>query len=122
MGFLGANGVSMASEPVSEAEFDDVADKALRALEGALGDADERLEIDLASGVLTLEFWDGTKYVVNSHRAARQIWMAAERAAWHFDFRRSDGTWIAAKSSDELWHTVEAVVSRKLGRAVVLTR
>jgi CyaY protein len=107
--------------PLSEHEFDSLADQALRALEGALGDVDERLEVDLASGVLTLEFWDATKYVVNSHRAARQIWMAAERSAWHFDYRRIDGRWTTSKADEELWATLEGVVSRKLGRPVALT-
>jgi CyaY protein len=59
--------------------------------------------------------------VVNSHRAARQIWMAAERSAWHFDLA-ADGRWIATKSGDELWAAVEGVVGRKLGRAVALAR
>ena len=36
-------------------------------------------------GELRLDLRDGTKIVINSHRAARQIWMAADRTAWHFD-------------------------------------
>jgi iron-sulfur cluster assembly protein CyaY len=110
----------MTSETLSESDFERIADEALRALEQTLGDLDERLEVDLASGVLTLEFSDGTKYVVNSHRAARQIWMAAERAAWHFDYRASEARWMTTKSTEELWATIEGVLSRKLGRPVTL--
>ena len=50
---------------------------------------------------------------------SRQVPLA-ERNAWHFDYKA--GPWIAEKTQDELWATIEGVVSRKLGRAVTLTR
>lgn len=110
----------MSQDALSEREFEDVADRTLRSMENALGVIEQGLEIDLQSGILTLEFEDGVKYVVNSHRAARQIWMAAERNAWHFDYRPAEGRWVAPKSGDELWSTVRGVVSRKLGEEVAL--
>ena len=111
------------SQRLSEQEYDERALPELRALVQAL-DAidDDALEAELAGDILSLEFGDGTKYVVNSHRAARQIWMAAEHSAWHFDFQTEGARWIAAKTGDELWHTLSGVVSRKLGAAVELTR
>lgn len=109
----------MQNEVLSEQEFEREADAALHALERALGDIDG-LEADLQSGILTLEFSDGLKYIVNSHRAARQIWMAAESSAWHFDYLTTTKRWVASKSGDELRSTIEAVVSRKLGQALRL--
>jgi CyaY protein len=112
----------MTTEAITEQAFERVADATLQALDRALGDLDG-LEASLQMGILTLEFADGVKYIINSHRAARQIWMAAERNAWHFDHRPGEpgeGRWIAAKSGDELWATVQAVTSRKLGRDVRL--
>jgi CyaY protein len=106
---------------LTEHEFERAADETLRSLEGALGDVDG-IEIDLQLGVLTIEFSDGIKYVINSHRAARQIWMAAERSAWHFDYHPENRRWIAAKNGDELLSTVEAVLSRKLGESITLGR
>lgn len=105
------------SEPISEAAFDRTADETLMSLVEALGDVDE-LEADLSQGVLTVKFDDGKRYVINSHRAARQIWAAAESTAWHFDW---DGKhWISTKSKDELWTLVESLVSKKLGRSIPL--
>ncbi len=109
----------MTTGALTEQEFERAADRTLLALEGALGDLDG-LEVSLSLGVLTLEFGDGTKYVVNSHRAARQIWMAAERSAWHFDLQPHAGRWVAAKSGDELHGALEGVLSRKLGRQIAL--
>jgi CyaY protein len=106
-------------EVLSEQDFECEADRALRALERAI-DALDGLEADLQSGILTLEFPDGAKYIVNSHRAARQIWMAAERSAWHFDYAKREDRWVAGKSGEALMPTLEALLSRKLGRAVTL--
>ena len=111
----------MSTEAITEAAFERVADDALRALERALADVDS-LEVDLQMGVMTIEFTDGAKYIINSHRAAKQIWMAAERTAWHFDPVDQGQVWKAPKDGSELWSTVEAVLSRKLGGAITLAR
>jgi CyaY protein len=109
----------MTTEALTERAFEDAAEEALASLEEALSDLDG-LEVTLSMGILTLEFEDGAKYVVNSHRAARQIWMAAELRAWHFDFHPEAKRWIASKDGDELRATLAAVVGKKLGRAIAL--
>ena len=111
----------MGSEAQGEREFEIAADQELRDLESPLTEIDG-IEADLESGILTIEFEDGVKYVINSHRAARQIWMAAEQNAWHFDRRANEKRWVAPKSGDELWTTVEGVLSRKLRRTITLPR
>jgi CyaY protein len=107
---------------LSEAEYEARAFPELRALLEALDALDEPFEAELESDILTIEHRDGARYIINSHRAARQIWMAAERSAWHFDWAPEQGQWIALKTGDELWSTVERVLSEKLGHAVQLAR
>jgi iron-sulfur cluster assembly protein CyaY len=111
----------MLNDGLTEQKFEQRADETLRALDRALADVDGT-EVDLESGILTIEFGDTTKYVINSHRAARQIWMAAERNAWHFDYREEDARWIASKTGDELWQAIDGVIARKLGRPIGLAR
>jgi len=110
-----------ADASLSERDFETAADLTLRKLEQALNDIGG-VDADLESGILTLEFSDGVKYVINSHRAARQIWMAAESSAWHFDYSRGDDRWKASKTGDELWTLLEQVVTRKVGEPVTLPR
>lgn len=107
----------MSDPNIDESTFDGWAEQALRRLEMRLNELDG-VEADLESGILTIEFADGAKYVVNSHRAARQIWMAAGAEAWHFDPDAAGSTWTAAKSGDELFACVAARVGAKLGRTV----
>lgn len=108
---------------LSEEQYERLAFPELGALVRAL-DAIEHpnVEAELASDILTIEFTDGTRFVVNSHRAARQIWMAAERNAWHFDWVPDKRRWIAEKSGDELWATVSRVVTQRLGTPITLVR
>jgi CyaY protein len=106
------------SETLSEKTFDQLADQTLSKLVDALGELDD-LEADLSQGVLTVKFEDGKRYVINSHRAARQIWMAAESSAWHFDW---DGSkWVSTKSKDELLALIAQTVGKKLGRKINLS-
>jgi CyaY protein len=108
---------------LSEADYDSLAHPELQQLITSL-DAitSDEIEAELASDILTVEFSDGTRYVLNSHRAARQIWLSAERSAWHFDFSAAQQAWIASKTGDELWTTLERLVSQKLGEPVKLSR
>ena len=106
---------------LSERDFERLADDELQRLVEALTEATDEIDPDLQMGVLSINFEDGTKFVVNSHRAARQIWMAAERKAWHFDYQPDGQTWVAS-GGDELWATVTDTVSRKVGSDLTLDR
>jgi CyaY protein len=108
---------------VSEDDYERRAAPELRALLSAFDQLDEGdYEAELSSDILTIEFSDGTRFVINSHRAARQIWMAANRSAWHFDWHPEASEWRTTKSGDELWSTLERVVSEKLGKPLALAR
>jgi CyaY protein len=108
---------------ITEQDYEERALPELRSLVAALDTIDAPgIECELASDILTIEFESGDRYVVNSHRAARQIWMAAERSAWHFDWDDAAGSWIAKKTGDELWSTLARVLSSKLGQPVKLAK
>ena len=106
---------------LTESDYDAVATPELQQLITSL-DAltNDSVEAELASDILTIEFSDGTRYVLNSHRAARQIWLSAERSAWHFDYAPSTKTWQAAKSGEELWGTLTRLLSTKLSEPITL--
>ena len=107
--------------PLTESDYDAVATPELERLIASLDALSQTsVEAELASDILTIEFDDGTRYVLNSHRAARQIWLSAERSAWHFDYVPASKSWVAAKSGDELWSTLTRLLSTKLGEAVTL--
>jgi len=105
---------------MDEASFDRIAREELRRLEDAFSDVDpDEVEVSVSDGVLRLDLRDGTKIVINSHRAAGQIWMAAVASAWHFD-PGGDGQWVAAKSGDELHATLTRLLRERIGLEVRL--
>jgi CyaY protein len=112
--------VPVATE-LSEKAFRERAFPELAALIAALDELPE-LTAELAGDVLTIEFEDQKVYVINSHLAARQIWLAAERSAWHFDYSADEDRWVEKKSDSELWPTLERMLVAKLGHPVALAR
>jgi CyaY protein len=107
---------------MDENRFDALADATLNALLQELDGLDD-LEAELSQGVLTITFESGAPFVVNSHRAARQIWFAADRTAWHFDPDAEGSRWTGTRPPhEELWDVVSAAVGRRLGRPVSLRR
>ena len=100
---------------MDEASFDRVARDELHHLEDAFADVDpDEVDVSTSDGVLRLDLRDGTRIVINSHRAARQIWMAAVATAWHFD-PGDDGTWKAAKTGEELHATLARLLRERIG-------
>ena len=100
--------------------FDSRAHDELTSLEERLGELDpDQVEVSTSAGVLKLDLSDGTKVVINSHRAAGQIWMAAVATAWHFD-PLADGRWVAARTGDELRPTLVRLLRERTGVDVAL--
>ncbi|MCL4136006.1 UNVERIFIED_CONTAM: hypothetical protein GTU68_024984 [Idotea baltica] len=91
----------------------------LKRVEDWLEDFDpDELDFTPSDGVITLEFGDGTKYVLNRQSAAEQVWYAAGARAWHFNYDESKGSWIDDKEGRDLYDRILETVGSKLGRTV----
>jgi CyaY protein len=80
-------------------------------------DADE-MDFATTDGVVTLEFPDGARYVLNRQAAADQMWLAAGARAWHYKWDDAKKTWVDDRDGHDLYAKVGEVVSQKLGRTV----
>ena len=62
---------------LDERQYDERALPELRALVEALDNLDsDAFEAELSSDILTLEFRDGAKFVINSHHWPRKSWVS----------------------------------------------
>jgi CyaY protein len=108
---------------MDESTFDQRGRDELAYLEERLGEVDpDDVEISTSDGVLTLTLRDGVRVVINTHRAARQIWMAAVASAWHFDppdDADPERTW-RTPDGQELRSTVRSVIRQRIGLEVDL--
>lgn len=82
-------------------------------------DPDE-LDFATADGVLTLEFADRARFVLNRQTAADQMWFAAGVHAWHYDWDEATSSWRCDRDGHELFERIAGSVSEKLGRNVRL--
>jgi len=77
---------------------------------------DDGLDMTMGDGLVTLEFDDGAKYVLNRQGAARQMWFAAGARAWHYDWRGE--SWVDDRDGHRLYDRVAEVVAAKLGHPI----
>jgi CyaY protein len=100
-----------------DSAFDKLASEQLRLLDRALSSFDpDEAESELAGDVLTITVGNRDKVVINRQRAARQIWLAALRRAWHFDYQPATQDWRT--DSAELVSTLAQVLSEHLKRPI----
>src|SRR5262245_13594849 len=106
---------------MDESRYQQLADVALRAIENMLEDVDaEVVDVERAGDVLTLTFAGGKKAVINTQRPTRQIWLAANARAWHFDYKEPKGSaagrWVDDKGQGiELYGQISAIVKESVG-------
>ena len=106
---------------MDDKQFERLAYDELERIEEALGAVDG-VDLDLADGILTVEFDEGPKVVVNSHSAARQIWVAANLAASHFSYDEKTDRWFDSRTGQELWDRLQTILMERLGHPVKLSR
>src|SRR5262245_61736074 len=104
---------------LDEATFRRLSDECLARHARWLGAFDpDELDFAEADGVLTLEFADGARFVLNRQAGSRQMWYAAGARAWHYDWSPERRAWVDDRDGHELSANVRRTVQEKLGRAV----
>jgi CyaY protein len=104
---------------MTPSEFDSLADAMLERIARAVEESGADCDCEpKGSGVLELEFADGSRIVVNRHSAARQIWIAARSGGYHFRWDGSD--WVDTREGGELLAALSKLVTEQSNRAVVL--
>ena len=68
--------------------------------------------------MVTLEFPDGVRFVLNRQAGASQMWLAAGARAWHYDWDAAQGLWVDDRDGHRLLDRIGEVVSTKIGRSV----
>ena len=104
---------------LDDATFRDLSDACLASQANWLADFDpDELDYDEADGVLTLEFADGARFVLNRQAGSKQMWYAAGARAWHYDWNAARGVWLDDRDGHELTGNLRRTVAEKLGREI----
>ena len=108
---------------LDDAAFRRLSDECLAAHARWLAEFDpDEVDYHEADGVLTLEFGDGTRFVLNRQAATRQMWYAAGARAWHYDWNASTRQWVDDRDGHELAANLRWTISEMLGRTAAPPR
>lgn len=104
---------------IDEATFDKLSQQILDRILHRVDEVDpDVVEAVPSAGVVRLD-WQGARrdWVVNSQRAALQIWLAAEQRAWHFGYDESgeEPRWVSPKTGEELFATLSGLLREHAG-------
>lgn len=103
---------------MTETEFNQRVDATLMQIEGAVEASGADIEYETASGILTLEFADGSKIIINRQGATQELWVAAKAGGFHY--RWVDGAWRNTRDGSELLAALSGYVSQQAGEPVSL--
>ena len=107
------------SSALDDATFRRLSDECLAAHARWLANFDpDELDYRESDGVLTLEFADGTRFVLNRQAGNRQMWYAAGARAWHYVWDPGSHAWLDDRDGHELGGNLHRTVAEKLGRPV----
>jgi CyaY protein len=86
---------------MTDSEYLGLAEAALAAVEQAVEASGVDIDTERSGNVLTLEFDDGSKIIVNLQAPMHEIWVAAKSGGFHFRYREQ--AWRDTRSERELF-------------------
>jgi CyaY protein len=101
---------------MSDSEYLTRAEAVLAAVERSLDDTGADVEFERSGNVLTLEFENGTKIIVNLQPPMQEIWIAAKSGGYHFRF--VDGEWRDTRNGTEFYAALSEYATQQAGEPV----
>jgi len=101
---------------MSDSEYLTRAEAVLAAVERAIDGIDADIEFERSGNVLTLEFENRTKIIVNLQPPMKEIWIAAKAGGFHFRF--VDGEWRDTRSGTEFFAALSDYATQQAGETV----
>lgn len=108
---------------MTDTEYMDHAESALRAVEASCDRLNEETEADIdnqrVGGMITLVFANKSQIVINLQRPLHEIWLAARAGGFHYKF---DGScWMDTKGHGEFFANLSQHASEQAGCALTFS-
>ncbi|PCJ47689.1 MAG: iron donor protein CyaY [Gammaproteobacteria bacterium] len=94
---------------MQESKFNQLIDELLITIEDAIDESGEDIDYDTIAGILTLEFSDQSKIIINRQAALNQLWIAARSGGFHLDYL--DDGWFCKNQDCSLQTLLDRVCS-----------
>lgn len=98
---------------MNDSQYHQMVEDIFITLEEALDECEVDIDYESAGGILTLEFPDNTKIILNKQAPLHQIWVATKFNGHHFNY--VDGHWIDERTDAEFWSFMDQAASKQAG-------
>ena len=106
---------------MTDLDYQDLAENALKAIELACDRINEETDVDLdnqrTGGMITLTFQNQSQIIINLQKPLQEIWMAAKAGGFHYRFVGNQ--WADTKDSREFFANLSIYASEQAGQALV---
>ena len=92
----------------------------LEQLEDLLDNCDADIDYDTVSDILTIEFADGSKIIINYQSANGQLWLAARSGGFHYDYDTESGSWKNDRNGTDFFDQLSELASEQAGEKISL--
>jgi CyaY protein len=102
---------------MTDSEYLKLAEAVLTAVEHGVDQAEADIELERSGNVLTLEFANRSKIIVNLQPPMHEIWIAAKAGGFHFRF--VDNEWRDTRSGSEFFAALSGYATQQAGEPVI---
>ncbi len=91
----------------------------LEKLEEILDECDANIDYDTVSDILTIEFEDGSKIIINYQSANGQLWLAARSGGFHYDYDVDKNIWENDRNGTDFFDELSRLAAEQAGGEIV---
>lgn len=107
---------------MDESRFNQLAEDTMSAIEDAVEASDADIDYDNVADILTLEFPNRSRIIINKQTPLSQIWVAAKSGGYHFDYDEIRSVWyLNTNAEKDLFTLLSLYCSEQLGEPVELS-
>ena len=96
---------------MTDNEFFTLAEATLSSIESAVDASGADIDIERSGNVLTLEFANHSKIIINLQAAMHEIWIAAKAGGFHYQYQ--DDAWCDTRDKTELFTALARYASEQ---------
>jgi len=101
---------------MTDSEFLELANILYQKIEDSIEESGADIDYDQNGSLLTLEFENRTKLIINRQQPLHQVWLATLENGHHYDYK--NGSWIDDRSGDDFLVFLSASIKKQSGESV----
>ncbi len=99
---------------------DQAFNRTLEQLEDLLDNCEADIDYDTISDILTIEFQNGSKIIINYQSANGQLWLAARSGGFHYDYDENTYRWINDRNGTDFFDDLSRLATEQAGEEISL--